>query len=392
MGTLLKMPTRSRITAILQQLIRMRTHQPYGNEKDVVKYIISLFPDDSVEKRIIDHGNNRATLIITIPGEDHSKSRVITGHIDTVGVDYFEEWQHPPFAADIEGDLLYGRGAADMKGGLTSMLSAALFYVESAQKPPVDIHFCFTADEEVNGTGAKSIIRGGFLKNAEEMVVIKPTDQKIGLAEKGAIWLNIEIKGKKSHASMPELGINAIEEFNSLVEEVRTLLQRDKKHPLLGSSSCVITSLCAEGDANIIPDSASGTLDIRTLPSIDHDVFLNTLDSLVEDKLKKAHPCLNISLQVTNNRPPVGMSKKSPLIMNFCDIYRELGFPVEYTYIPYFTDASIFIPSLGIPFVFLGPGSSQFFDQSDEYVSLTSVLDVAKILINYIAGGNRINS
>ncbi len=380
------MPTEKRVLSVLQQLIRMRTHQPYGNEKDIVKFILSLFPEDRVEKRVIDHGSNRASLIITIPGNDRSRSRTITGHIDTIGVDRFEDWQHPPFSADVEGDLVYGRGSADMKGGLASMISAALAFVENGQEPPVDIHFCFTADEEVSGIGARSIIRGGFLKDTEELVVIKPTGEKIGLAEKGAIWLDIDVAGKNGHAAMPHRGVNAIDGFNELVAEIKFLLSEAKEHPLLGYSTCVVTSLCGGGHANIVPDSAAGKLDIRTLPSVDHDQFIAKIDHLSREKITRKFPGLEVSIKVTNNRPPVGMSKRSPLIRRFREIYEDLGFSAEYTHIPYFTDASIFIPYLGIPFIFLGPGDSRFYDQTDEYVSITSVINAGRILINYMSG------
>lgn len=384
MDSFFKAPGREKTIEILQQLVRMRTHLPYGNEKDIVKYIYSLFPDH-VEKRIIDHGANRATLVLTIPGYDRSRSVAITGHIDTIGVQNFEGWEHPPFAADIEGDLLYGRGAADMKGGLTSMITAALAFVQSGHIPPRDIELCFTADEEVTGTGALSLVRGGFLKKAEELVVVKPTGERIGLAEKGAIWLDIDVRGKNGHAAMPRKGENAIEAFVDIVQKIRDLLKTERKHPLLGNSTCVITSLCGGGQPNIVPDSATGKLDIRTLPSVDHESFLEEVKNIVVAVSSKSPEVLNVTFKVANNRPPVGMSRRSPLIKRFREIYEGLGYSAEYTHIPYFTDASILVPALGIPFIFLGPGDSRFYDQTDEYVSISSVMNVSTILVNYMA-------
>ena len=385
MNSIPQIPERERSVEILQQLVRMRTHQPYGNEKDIVKYISSLFPDNSVEKRIIDHGSNRASLVITIPGVDRSRSVALTGHIDTIGVQNFDGWEHPPFAADIDGDLLYGRGAADMKGGLTSIITAALAFVENGHTPPQDVILCFTADEEVTGTGALSLVRGGFLERAEELVVIKPTGEKIGLAEKGAIWIDIEIKGSNGHAAMPESGENAIESFVEFVQDIKGLLAEERKHPLLGRSTCVITTLCGGGASNIIPSSATGKLDIRTLPSVDHETFLGRIYRLINERAGNDRRGLQIFLEVVNNRPPVGMSRRSPLIKRFRGICEDLGFAPEYTHIPYFTDASIFVPALGIPFIFLGPGDSRFYDQTDEYVSISSVMNVSNILVNYMA-------
>lgn len=384
MSALFESLENTKIVEILQQMIRIHTVQPDGQEKDMVKYICSLFPGENVVKRIIDHGRNRASLVVTIPGVDHSRSLGITGHMDTISVSDLDEWEHPPFAADYVDGRVYGRGAADMKGGLVSMVVAALTLADSAEKPPVDVHFCFTADEEVSGIGAKAILASGFVKNVEEMVVIKPTDEKLGLAEKGALWLDIEIKGKDFHAAMPEKGINAISSFIELSSGINNILEKGKRHELLGKSTCVITSLKGGEHLNIVPDRAVGKLDIRTLPSVDHDTFLSQIFSIAQEMMEK-HSGLKITINVLNDRPPVGMSKRSPLVKRFQKIYEKLGLPVEFTHIPYFTDASIFIPSLGVPFVLFGPGDSLFYHQKDEFISIDSIVNVAKVLITYIA-------
>ncbi|HOO89124.1 MAG TPA: hypothetical protein PK442_15565, partial [Synergistales bacterium] len=59
----------SRALEILRQLIRIRTVQPYGDEKDAVGYILSLFPEECIEKIVVDHGDNRASLVLVVPGE-----------------------------------------------------------------------------------------------------------------------------------------------------------------------------------------------------------------------------------------------------------------------------------------------------------------------------------
>lgn len=373
------------IVHILQQMIRIRTIQPDGHEKDMVKYLCSLFSQEEIEKKIIDHGRNRASLILTLPGVDRSRSIAVTGHIDTIGASNFEEWEYPPFAADHVDGKVYGRGAADMKGGLASMVAAALVFVECGEKPPLDVHFCFTADEEVSGIGANAIVGTGFLQDIEEMVVIKPTDEKIGLAEKGAIWLDVEIKGRNFHAAMPERGISAISSFVEFTDRINSILKKGREHEFLGRSSCVITSLKGGEHSNIVPDKASGKMDIRTLPSVDHDKFLSSIHYVAEE-MEQCREGLEISINVTNNRPPVGMSKRSPFIKHFQKIYEELGLSAEFTHIPYFTDASIYIPNLGVPFIFLGPGDSLFYHQNDEFVSVQSVINVAKILVRYISG------
>ena len=210
----------SRAIGILQQLIRIRTPQPSGDENDAVLFISSLFDDNKVEKEIINHGNNRASLVVVIPGLDRNRGVAIVGHLDTIPVGNVGDWTHSPFGAVIVNGCVYGRGAADTKGGVTSMILAALSLLEENITPKVDIVFCFTADEEVGGMGANALLGGGFLDKVEELLIIKPTNERIGLAEKGAIWLRIKIWGTSSHAAMADAHTSALSTFYKITNTI----------------------------------------------------------------------------------------------------------------------------------------------------------------------------
>lgn len=371
------------VIPILQQLIRIRTSQPSGDERDAAIYISSLFPEDCVEKRIISHGNNRASLIVTIPGMDRSRGVAILGHLDTIPVGDAKEWTHSPFGAEIVDGLIYGRGSADMKGGLASIIFAALSLLQEESKPAVDILFCFTADEEDGGTGALSLVGGGFLDKVEEIIIVKPTNGKIGLAERGAIWLRVKTEGKSAHAAMADAQINALFAFNKIAETIKALFSNEKKHDLLGYTTCLVTSLHAISDqCNVVPHYVEGTLDIRTLPSVDHDWLcreMNECASCVESECRD----VRVFLEVIQNRQPVGMDEGAPLVQSLKNIYRDLNIPWKTTGLNYFTDASILIPSLGVPFVMFGPGDELFFHQPDEYVRIDSVIRMGEVLALY---------
>lgn len=373
----------SRAIEILQQLIRIRTFQPSGDEKDAALFVSSLFPDNKVEKKIISHGNNRASLVITIPGADRNRGIAITGHLDTIPAGDVRDWTYSPFGAVIVDGCVYGRGAADMKGGVTSMILAALTLLKENITPKVDVVFCFTADEEVGGMGANALLGGGFLNKVEEVLIIKPTDERVGLAERGAIWLRIKTWGTSSHAAMADAQTNALSTFNKITNLISELFSGEKKHDLLGRSTCVVTSLQAESDLfNVVPHYVEGTLDIRTLPSVDHSLLLQKIYKATESMEKDNSP-IHVSVEVVNNRPPVGMDESAPLVQSLQKIYSELEMPWEKTGINYFTDASILIPSLGVPFAILGPGDDMFFHQPDEYVRMDSVIRMAHVLAHY---------
>lgn len=371
-----------RTLEILRQLIRIRTVQPHGDEKDAVEYILSLFPEAEIEKTVLNHGDNRASMSLTIPGEDRSRKIAIAGHLDTITVGEKSLWTRAPFGAEIDKNKVYGRGAADMKGGLTSMIISARSLIESGKKPPRDVLYCFTADEEVGGAGARALLAAGIFRGVEKLLIVKPTGEKIGLAEKGALWLKLKITGKSSHAAMPEQGSNTIASFFSLFDKLRSIFNGEKRHELLGYSSIAMTSIKGMDMPNVIPENVEGTFDVRTLPHVDHEAFLNKVQSTIL-KMKRGGFFHDCAIEVINNRPPVGMHAHSPLLSSLKEIYSNLSLQWKITGMNYFTDASILVPALGVPFAILGPGDENFFHQPDEYVELDSVKRIGEVLFDF---------
>ena len=84
------------------------------------------------------------------------------------------------------------------------------------------------------------------------------------------------------------------------------------------------------------------------------------------------------------DRQALGMDEKAPLVRRFVRIFEALGLPWETTGIAYFTDASVFVPRLGVPFVVIGPGDERFFHQADEYVTVKAVLQSSRVLEEYV--------
>lgn len=380
--------------SILEQLIRIRTTQPAGDEKDAVIFLQSLFAFYTsenelshsltrLESTVIDHGDNRASLILTLPGKNRGRSVAVCGHLDTVAVNKDDLWENAPFAAYFDGERMYGRGAADMKGGVTGIVLAALSLLRKNFQPDSDIHFCFTADEESGGSGARALCDGGYLDKVYEVIVVKPTNGCIGLAEKGALWLGIRAYGTNSHAAMPERGVNAVEQAANFARNISSWLKREGKYPLLGYSTCVLTSLHGGIYPNVVPEYAEASLDIRTSPNMRHSRLLEGIKELAQAQQKKNRP-LKLELEVRLDRPALGMDEEAPLVRQFRSIHEKNKVPWLTTGINYFTDASVFVPKLGVPFIIIGPGEERFFHQADEYVILDDIVRFSKILEEYL--------
>jgi succinyl-diaminopimelate desuccinylase len=187
---------------------------------------------------------------------------------------------------------------------------------------------------------------------------------------------------------MPDKGVNAVEQTALFAQSITKWLHKKGKYPLLGHSTCTITNLHGGVHSNVVPEYAKASFDIRTSPCIDHNSVLEKIQAIAQDQMRENVP-LKISYDVTQNRPALGMDENAPLVRTFAEIYKKLKIPWKTTGIKYFTDASIFVPRLGVPFVIIGPGEEIFFHQSNEYIVIESVLRIAQILKEYLLKATR---
>lgn len=372
---------KERIENILRKLININTTNPPGNEMDAVKAILSFFPKD-IDYEIVDHGCNRGSLLIEIKGKDKEKIGFM-GHIDTVPVPDESNWDHPPFDGVIEEGYMYGRGTSDMKGGVTAMVLTALYFLENNITPSHTLKFVFTADEESGGMGIQALRDKGLLKDISKVFITEPSDEQIGLCEKGALWLNIYVKGKSAHGSKPELGINAIEKLYEYIFRLKGTMDLDKNHSLLGKPSFAITLINGGVKTNIIPEEAKASVDIRTIPGFDHDEILEMAYSIGKSMEGECRG-LSIEVEVENNRPPLTMDEESSFIKDIVKVYEKLSYPVEFKGINFYTDASQLIPFHNIPFVILGPGEENMCHQRNERIKVESIVRMIKFYISYI--------
>lgn len=368
---------------ILKKLINTKTTNPYGNEIDMIKCILTFFPK-GINYEIIDHGNNRGSLIIEIKGKSQEKIGFI-GHIDTVPVSDESGWIYPPFDGVIEDGYMYGRGTSDMKGGVTAMILTALYFIENNITPSNSLKFVFTADEESGGMGVKALRDRGLLKDISKVFIAEPSDEQIGICEKGAVWLNIHVRGKSSHGSKPELGLNAIEKLYEYVYRFKNTLDLDTKHPLLGNSSCAITLVSGGVKTNIIPEDARAALDIRTIPGFNNDEIIDNAYKIGKI-MEKENEGMTVEIEIANNRPPLTMDKEDDFIKEIMSIYKELSYPIKFKGINFYTDASQLIPFHNIPFAIMGPGEENMCHQKNERIKIESIGKMTEFYISYIIG------
>lgn len=364
-----------RISRLLQELIRTDTCQPDGNEKRLVQKIENIFRDRALCSRIR-HGDNRESLIVKVEGLSDRGGLVFCGHLDTVACQDKDAWTVPPFSGYRQDDLVYGRGAADMKGGVTAMILTAEYLIQNETKPVKPVYFCFTADEENAGEGAQETARHPWLQDIDELVVCEPTGGRIGCAEKGALWVRISMHGKSAHGSSPEKGVNALLYLMKMCSAVETSVKAD-------GVSVSLTMLKGGEASNIIPGYAEAVLDIRTVPGrADHRELICTIQAEME-AFTRGIEGLTAGLEILNSRPALKTDLQSETVKRMMQVLKRHGKNAETIGISYYTDASLLVPEWKVPFLVIGPGAINRMHCADECVSVKEIQDMTNIYIEY---------
>jgi len=143
---------------LLQQLIRFDTTNPPGNERECMTYIHHLLCEAGIETHVLSKDPHRPNVVARIKGKKETSPLLLYGHVDVVGAGS-EKWTYPPFEGRIADGYVWGRGALDMKGAVSMMLSAFIRAKVENIHLPGDVVLCLLSDEEELGEyGAQFLV------------------------------------------------------------------------------------------------------------------------------------------------------------------------------------------------------------------------------------------
>src|SRR6266511_2116998 len=142
---------RDEVTELLQQLIRVDTTNPPGNETAAAELLRDYLEDSGVSCELYAKIPERANLVARIPGRGDGPRLLLLSHTDVVLADA-AEWNADPFGGELRDGEVWGRGALDMKGQVAASAVAIATLARDGFEPSGDLIFAATADEEV-GTG-----------------------------------------------------------------------------------------------------------------------------------------------------------------------------------------------------------------------------------------------
>lgn len=344
--------------ALTQALLRFVTVNPPGNEHECARFVAGLLEAAGYRTSLHAFAPQRTSIIATLDGSGDALPLCFTGHLDVVPLGQ-SAWQRDPFAGEVAGDKLYGRGSTDMKGGVAALVLAAQ-RLARLPKRKAGLVLVLTAGEETACTGARFLAdTPGVLGRAGAIVVGEPTSNQPLIGHRGVLWLRANTRGKTAHGSMPHEGDNAIH------KAARAILRLQKfdcggAHPLLGPATYNVGTIAGGENINSVPDHASFTIDLRTTPLEANGALQARLAAHLGDE---------VELQVIDDAPAVASDPAQPWVEQVFTIMESvLGEAPRPGSAPYFTDASALTPAMGMPpTVILGPGEAHMAHKTDEF-------------------------
>jgi succinyl-diaminopimelate desuccinylase len=361
-----------------REMLRIKSVNPPGDEMAMAEYVANMLKSTGLEVELLKHSASRASVLAILRGSGEVPALLYSAHLDTVPLGA-EEWIHEPFAAETLDGKIWGRGSADMKGGLAALLMMAKIMANSGLSIKGDLIFAITAGEEIDSLGAKSIASYPGLGPVQAIIVPEPSYNDIYIAEKGALWLEISTYGKTAHGSMPALGKNAVLMMVELIKGLEKISISFESHALLGGFSMSINTISGGIKTNVVPDRCVVSIDMRTVPGQDHDDIIARFQGLIKD-LGSRDPDFKASVEITNDRPPIETSAKEPAVKMMVDIVADITgeLPVPKG-VNYYTDAATLAPVFKAPMIICGPGHPGLAHQPNENVEIEKLVQAAKI-------------
>ena len=298
---------------------------------------------------------------------------ILCGHMDTVSVGDKNHWHHDPFGAEVEGTKLFGRGAADMKAGLSAMIGAMAALKKCGIKLRGNITLIATIYEEPGEE--KLIERKGIVdlldRNAvsgDATIITEPTNLVIGLGHKGTCITTIELHGVSAHSSVPQLGVNAIEKAAKLVLALNEMPTME--HPLLGKGTWTVNRIHAGDNINVVPDYCKVEVDRRLTLGETSETARRDFEQVV-DRLISEDKDFRADISFPYVYEPIVIDPKHPIIESLANGFAHVaGKPATKAAMTYGTDGAWIYHRAEIPVAIFGPGNIERAHKPDEFVQL----------------------
>jgi succinyl-diaminopimelate desuccinylase len=257
---------------------------------------------------------------------------MFAGHTDVVPPGDETAWTHPPFAAEIQGGFLYGRGAVDMKGGIACFVAAVARHIAERGRPKGSISLLITGDEEgpaVNGTAKLLDWAAAKGEKWDGAIVGEPTNPNalgdmIKVGRRGSLSGTVTVHGRQGHVAYPHLADNPVRGLVALTGALMHPPFDEGTRDFQPSNLEVTTVDVGNPSTNVIPAKASASFNIRFNDTWDAERLQAEIHDRLDraarrTKLRPGRERLDFELSWRDRPSPVFLTRDQGLIDAFAD-------------------------------------------------------------------------
>ena len=364
--------------ALARTLIKIDSRNPTlvpdaPGERACAQALASVLDDWGFEVELQEELPDRPNVIAR-KGPRDAPALMLNGHLDVVGV---EAMTHDPFAADIRDNRIYGRGSADMKGGVAAMCAAAVSGLATSSSRQIII--TAVADEEYESLGMRALIDSGV--RAEAAIITEPTRLSICPAHRGFVWMDVTFRGRAAHGSRYDIGVDAITHAGLVLAELEKLertREHGKHHSLLGRGSLHASVIRGGVGMSTYPEECVLSIERRTLPGETADTAMKEIDAACA-AVRARDPRLDASITQTTSQLPSDVSTEAPIVRRLQRALEREGVPVSIEGMSAWTDAAL-LNAAGIPTICFGPGDIGLAHAAEEFVPISEIETATRVL------------
>ncbi len=338
-------------------------------EGDYARLILAQMRSLGFDEAWIDPTGNVAGRVGQGPRILHFDS-----HMDTVAVNDAPAWQAGPFSGALVDGMVWGRGAVDMKGGLSASVFAAALAKRLGLLEGKSVYVTGSVCEEYcDGVCLEHFYRDSGLR-PDFCMICEPSDNTITLGHTGKVQARIITQGVSSHGSAPEKGINAVYEMAEIIGRVAALNERLRQAP--GGGTVALTHIsCETASLNAVPSQCQIYLDRRLRLGETVEQVRGELDALVagqpraswEPGTLRRTSWTGRELVYEPSHDPWKIAEDAPLALACRTAYRQVfgAEPDRYDFWDFGTNAVVPV-ALGVPTIGFGPGAYKLAHMRDE--------------------------
>ena len=365
----------------LKNLIGYDTSYPPGTTSEISNYIFKILKDCGYSVSL--HENKKGLINIVAQMGKESPSLVLNTHLDTVGPGDLEKWNNDPFEAVIDGNKIFGLGAANCKGSGAVQLWLAREIAKKGIPKKGQVTFTFVTDEESLDANGTAFLRAKKAISPDILLLGAPTNNLLIIKERGVLWVEIISYGKSSHAGEPQIGDNAISRMIRICNHIDMTMSIKLENRKYNGMESTINLGKIEGgkNTNVVPDFCCAEIDRRLLPNEDNNEAFHEIEEVIKNSGEPEG-----SYKINKLRGTNGFSGKedSILVTTISKSYEKItGDPIDFTNAIGVSDGRYFSDD-NIEIVNFGPGIGSDGHSYNESIEISSMVDSAIILYDAI--------